>query len=56
MFIKERRKGKKYHIYNNKTSKIKAENMWKKEREKIIHNKDYTWFVRGLKGTKRRET
>jgi hypothetical protein len=56
MFIKERRKDKKYHIYNNKTSKIKAENKWKKKnREKRIH-KDYTWFVRGLKGTKRRET
>ena len=35
MFIKERRKDKKYHIYNNKTSKIKAENNWeKKQREK----------------------
>jgi hypothetical protein len=34
MFIKERRKNKKDHIYNNKTSKIKAGNKWEKTKEK----------------------
>jgi hypothetical protein len=38
-----------------KHPKLKLETSGKKQKRKEIH-KDYTWFVRGLKGTKRRET
>jgi hypothetical protein len=45
-FIKERSKDKKYQIYNNKTSKIKAENKWKKK----IERKEYIKTIPGLLG------